>query len=293
MAYHSEKQSWLDRPVFSFFPALKGAMLIFTLIILLAIISRLYDLGARVFSHDENLHVYFSWLYFIGKGYQYSPLMHGPLQFHLLALTYILFGASDFTARLPQAIASILTIVLLWKWRRYLGRFGTLVAAGLMLISPFMLYYGRYARNEAFIGVIFVLTLYAILRYLETGKARYLFLLTIATILHFTVKETAFIYTAQALLFLAFYLINRVARSPWKHKSLLNVFISILCIGVLLAGAALGITIYGRTQVATNASQTAAPILPGQIPGLPASHLGQFSVVTILLLLAGVAFLLA
>ncbi len=176
MVDNSEKQSWLDRPIFSIFPMFNGETLIFSLVILLAIISRFYDLGARVFSHDENLHVYFSWLYSIGKGYQYSPLMHGPLQFHLLALTYILFGATDLTARLPHAIASILTIVLLWKWRRYLGRFGTLVAAGLMLFSPFMLYYGRYARNEAFIGVIFILTLYAILRYLETGKARYLFL---------------------------------------------------------------------------------------------------------------------
>jgi DNA-binding beta-propeller fold protein YncE len=268
-------------------------MLIFALLIFLAILSRFYDLGARVFSHDENLHVYFSWLYSIGKGYQYSPLMHGPLQFHLLALTYILFGANDFTARLPQAIASILTIVLLWKWRRYLGVSGTLVAAGLMLISPFMLFYGRYARNEAFIGAIFVLTLYAILRYLETGKARYLFLLTFATILHFTAKETAFIYTAQALLFLAFYLINRTARSPWKQKSLQNIFIIFLCIGVVLAGAALGFTIYGRTLITTNASQTAAPILPGQIPGLPVSHFGQISAITILLLLAGVAFLLA
>ncbi|MGD0750819.1 MAG: flippase activity-associated protein Agl23 [Anaerolineales bacterium] len=293
MVYNSEKQSWLDRPIFSFFPALNGEMLIFSLIILLTAISRLYDLGARVFSHDENLHVYFSWLYSIGKGYQYSPLMHGPLQFHLLALTYILFGASDFTARLPHAIASILTIILLWKWRRYLGRFGTLVAAGLMLISPFMLYYGRYARNEAFIGVIFVLTLYAILRYLETGKSRYLILLTIATILHFTAKETAFIYTAQALLFLAVYLINRVTRSPWKHQTALNIFLIILSIGVLLAGAALGITIYSRTQVATNASQTAAPIIPGQIPGVPASHNGQLSAASILLILAGMAFLLA
>ena len=49
-----EKQSWLDLSIFSFLPALTGEMLIFALIILLAIISRLYDLGARVFSHDEN-----------------------------------------------------------------------------------------------------------------------------------------------------------------------------------------------------------------------------------------------
>ncbi|MGB8214745.1 MAG: flippase activity-associated protein Agl23 [Anaerolineales bacterium] len=242
MSETTEKHSWLDRPIFSTFPALTGEILIFSIIILLASISRLYNLGMRVFSHDENTHVFYSWLYATGKGYQYNPVSHGPLQFHLLALTYQFLGASDFTARLPHALASILTIVLLWKWRRYLGRAGTLVAAGLMLISPFLLFYGRYARNEAFIGVIFVLMLYAILRYLETGKARYLVLLTLATILHFTAKETAFIYTAQAMLFLAVYLIHRVTRAPWKNRAILYAFGISLSIGVLVACAALGLT---------------------------------------------------
>ena len=293
MSDNPKKSSWLDRPIFSIFPPLTGELAIFVLIILLVIISRLYDLGARVMSHDENLHVYFSWLFSIGKGYQHTPLMHGPLQFHLLALTYLLIGASDFTARFPHAIASILTIVLLWKWRRYLGRAGTLVAAGLMLISPFMLYYGRYARNEAFVGVFFVLTLYAILRYMEIGKKRYLVLLAIATALHFTTKETAFIYTAQALLFLAVYLINRVTRAPWKIRAIQNIFIVFLSIGVLLAGAALGLTIYNRVQVATDASQTAAPIIPGQIAGATSSLIKQLSSVSTLLIIAGIALLLA
>ncbi|MGA2489287.1 MAG: flippase activity-associated protein Agl23 [Anaerolineales bacterium] len=291
MSETPQKSSWLDRPIFSIIPPLTGEMLIFVLIIMLAIVSRLYELGARVMSHDENLHVYFSWLFSIGKGYQHTPLMHGPLQFHLLALTYLLIGASDFTARFPHAIASILTIVLLWKWRRYLGRAGTLVASVLMLISPFMLYYGRYARNEAFIGVFFVLTLYAILRYLETGKKRYLILLTITTVLHFTSKETAFIYTAQALLFLAIYLINRVTRVPWKNRSILKSFIIFLSIGVLLAGIALGLIIYNRVQASTNASQTAAPIIPGLISGVSTSLGRQFSSVDVLLILAGSAFL--
>ncbi len=288
----NSKSSWLDRPLFTIFPALTREMLVFSLIILLAIISRLYNLGARVMSHDENLHVYFSWLYSIGKSYQYTPLMHGPLQFHLLALTYLLFGASDFTARFPHALASILTIILLWKWRRYLGRAGTLVAALLMLISPFMLYYGRYARNEAFVGLFFVLTLYAILRYLETGKVRYLLFLTIATVLHFSAKETAFIYTAQAMLFLAIYLINRVTRAPWKNRGALNGFFIALSIGILLAGGALGLTIYNRVQVTSDASQTAAPIIPGQIPGSTIPLIGQLSSITILLILALSAFLI-
>ncbi len=292
MSDNPEKSSWLDRPIFSIFPALTGELFIFILIILLATFSRLYDLGARVMSHDENLHVYFSWLFSIGKGYQHTPLMHGPLQFHLLALTYLLFGASDFTARFPAAIASILTILLLWKWRRYLGRAGMLIAAGFTLISPYMLYYGRYARNEAFIGLFFVLMLFAILRYLETGKKRYLILLTIATVLHFISKETAFIYTAQALLFLAVYLINTVTRAPWKNNTVLNGFILVLSIGVLVAAVALGLTIYNRIQSTTDASQTAAPIIPGQIPRASTTHIGQLSSVTPLLAFAGSAFLL-
>ncbi|MCJ7724135.1 MAG: glycosyltransferase family 39 protein, partial [Anaerolineales bacterium] len=86
-----------------------------------------------------------------------------------------------------------------------MGKAGTLFAAFLMLISPFMLFYGRYVRNEVYCGLFGILLLYSILRYLESGKKRYLYLLTTALVLNFTAKETAYIYTAQALLFLAIY----------------------------------------------------------------------------------------
>ncbi|MBE3040588.1 MAG: TIGR03663 family protein [Chloroflexi bacterium] len=287
-----DKRSWLDRPLFATLPVFTGEMLLFIVIIILMAVSRLFNLGVRVMSHDESLHAYYSWLFSIGQGYQHTPTTHGPLQFHLLALTYFLFGDNAFTARLPHAIASILTVVLLWNWRRYLGRAGMLVAAGLVLISPYMLYYGRYARNEAFVALLGVLTLYAILRYLETGKKRHLLLLTAATALHFTVKETAFIYTAQALLFLAFYLVNRVTRSPWKNNIVLNGFIVILSVGVLLIGAALGVTIYTRAQAATDAGQTTVPLIPGTTPET-APLAGHLPSVTSLIVLASIAFVAA
>ncbi|MBI2911572.1 MAG: hypothetical protein HYY05_05465, partial [Chloroflexi bacterium] len=59
----------------------------------------LWDLGGRALHHDESLHAVYSWYLFIGRGYQHDPLMHGPFQFHGLALLYFLFGVSDFTAR--------------------------------------------------------------------------------------------------------------------------------------------------------------------------------------------------
>jgi uncharacterized protein (TIGR03663 family) len=292
MIKNENKRSWLDRPLFDSIPSFTGEILIFVVIVILMAISRLYNLGARVMSHDESLHAYYSWLFSIGQGYQHTPTTHGPLQFHLLALTYILFGDNDFTARLPHAIASILTVVFLWKWRRYLGRAGMLVAAGLVLISPYMLYFGRYTRNEAFVALLGVLTLYLILRYLETGKKRHLLLLTVTTALHFTVKETAFIYTAQALLFLAVYLVNRVARSPWKTNGILNGFVVALSVGLLLIGAAVGLTIYTRAHVTTDASQTTTPLIPDAGSGA-APLAGHSSSVSSLIVLASIAFIAA
>src|SRR5512147_243795 len=99
--------SWLDRPLHPSLPAVTMERLIFAAIILLAIVSRLYDLGLRVMSHDESLHTYFSWLLYRGQGYQHTPMMHGPWQFHWIALSYFLFGVSDFTARIPAALFSI------------------------------------------------------------------------------------------------------------------------------------------------------------------------------------------
>ena len=169
-------------------------------------------------SHDESLHTYFSWLLYRGQGYEHSPMMHGPFQFHFVALTYFLFGASDFTSRIPAALFSIATVWMVWYWRRYLGKWGALIAAFLMVISPYMLYYGRYVRNESFVGFSGVVMLYAMLRHLEVGGKKYLFLLAGALALHFTSKETAFIYTAQALIYLAIYFIAQVTRRPWRGR---------------------------------------------------------------------------
>jgi uncharacterized protein (TIGR03663 family) len=262
-------RSKLDRPLFSKPSTLNIEKVLFAIILILMVFSRLYDLGVRVMSHDESLHVYYSWLFSIGQGYQHTPTTHGPLQFHLIALTYLFFGDNDFTARLPHALASIITVVLLWKWRRYLGRSGMLVSAGLILISPYMLYYGRYARNEAFVALLGVLTLYGILRYLETGKYRYLLLLTIATALHFTVKETAFIYTAQALLFLAIFLFLTINRKPWQNNRLRNWFLVTLAVAAIFFIAALGDTFLLRSQFAMSTSQTSAPLLPDLPLGNP------------------------
>jgi predicted membrane-bound mannosyltransferase/DNA-binding beta-propeller fold protein YncE len=258
-----QKQSWLARPIHSSLPAITNEIAIFAGIMMLAIVTRFYMLEIRVMSHDESLHTYFSWLLYRGQGYQHSPMMHGPFQFHIVALTYFLFGANDFTSRIPTALFSIAIVGSMWYWRRYLGKWGALVAALLMVISPYMLYYGRYVRNESFVAFSGVVMLYAMLRHLEAGGRKYLYILTAALTLHFVSKETSYIYVAEALLFLAMYFIVQVTRQRWQDREgEYRAFIISLGLAILLAA---GAAVYGlslRHAETASPTETALPSDP-------------------------------
>ncbi|MGD9091443.1 MAG: TIGR03663 family protein, partial [Anaerolineales bacterium] len=251
-----ERKSWLDYPIFSA-QTLSWEVVLFGFIIFLVIGTRFFDLGTRVMSHDETSHVYFSWLFEQGSGYSHDPVTHGPLQFHLVALSYFIFGDSDFSARIPAALFSIATVAFMWNYRRFIGRTGAIIAAILLLISPYILYYGRYVRNEAFVALFGVITLWAILSYLESGASRYLYWLTAATALHFTSKETSFIYTAQALIFLAFYLLFRLTKLKWSIPEMRSHFIYAALAGILLLAIAGGTVMINRGSIEAETLDTA------------------------------------
>ena len=288
-----EKKSWLERPIHPSLPSITNEIFLFGLLILLAFVSRFYDLGARVMSHDESLHTYFSWLLYKGQGYQHTPMMHGPLQFHLLALTYFLFGVSDFTARIPAALFNIATLWMVWYWRRYLGKIGALLAGAMMLISPYLLFYGRYVRNEAYSGFAGMLMFYAILRYLEEGENRHLYLLTAALVLNFTSKETAFIYAAQALLFLGILLLVRRTREKWEDSLAFIGFIGTAIVGALLALSGIAIYLQEKGTGTLSGEAWSAPGSNpfGEAPPAPANLEGIS--LTLIFVLAAIALLAA
>jgi predicted membrane-bound mannosyltransferase/sugar lactone lactonase YvrE len=273
----AEKHSWLDRPLIGTI-TINWETILFTAIVFLAVVSRFYDLGTRVMSHDETSHVYFSWQLEQGRGYKHDPITHGPLQFHLIALSYFLFGDSDFSGRFPAAVFSIATVAFLWFYRRYLGRAGALIAAGLMLISPYILYYGRYARNEALVGLFGVILLWGMLRYFETGAPRYLLWIVASTVFHFTSKETAYIYTAQALIFLAIFFVGQVIRSPWSKSAYRAWFLVALLVTILLVGAA-GFLFLGGESQSLSPTETSEPSVPGE--ALPAASPGSLPVLAL------------
>ena len=117
--------SWLDQRLFNRIQ-LNWETILFVIILIVAVVSRFYDLESRVMSHDENTHVYYSWRFSRGEGLAHDPLMHGPFQFHLVALSYFTFGDNDFTARIPGALFSIASA----------GRPSILTAVGAFGVTP-------------------------------------------------------------------------------------------------------------------------------------------------------------
>ena len=209
------------------------------LVILIALLTRFYMLGERVISHDESLHTYYSWQLYRGQGFQHTPLMHGPFQFHVVALSYFLFGANDFTSRVPAALFGVGAVALLWWFRPWLGRKGALAAAAMLTISPYMLYYARYVRNEAFVVVWALLMALATLQYFADRRPRWLYLMALAIALNHATKETAFIYDAIWLLFLAVLYAGDLWRGPWRTRNMHLLFWS-LSAGGLIGSAAVG-----------------------------------------------------
>ena len=241
------KIAWPDKPVMKAFPLFSWEKLILAVIILLAILSRFILIGSRVMSHDEINHVTPAYSLYQGNGYAHNPVTHGPFQFHMLALSYFLLGDSDFSSRVPAAAFSLAAVIfVLYAFRRYLGRVGALLVGLFFLVSPYILYYGRYTRNEAFIELFAALTFYAFFRYYEKRDNKALYILAVTTALQFTTKEVAYFYCAQLLLFCGFLFLRDLWKMPWESTKIRANAATYFLTGVLFVlGALLSLMLLG------------------------------------------------
>ncbi len=249
-----------------------GEKLAYVAIFLIAVFTRFWDLGARVMSHDESLHTRFSWYLYHGDGFAHTPMMHGPILFHMTALNYLLFGPSDFTARIYAAVVGIIVVMLPFFMRKWLGKTGALVASAFFLISPLILYYSRYIREDmpAILGALIMVI--AIWRYMERREFKYLLWLSFGQIYLFASKEVSFIYIAIFGSFMTLYLIGRLLEVEWKNKIAHLVFV-IALIGVLFSLVLLGGVVYLESLfdaalpgAATDEAQTVTPLDPNALP---------------------------
>ncbi len=218
---------------------LNWELVLYIAIFLLAVFTRFHMLDDRVMSHDESLHTRFSYNLYNEGNFQHTPLMHGPVLFHATALSFHLFGDSDFSGRIYTALLGVIMVMFPLLLRKWLGRWGALLASAMLLISPLLLYYNRYIRHDTPSILFGLIMAYCVLMYLD-GSPRFrrrpcwLYLFAAAMILNLGSKETAFIYIAIFGSFLLIYFLVRLAQRQYRLPG--KPIFSAIMLGILLGG---------------------------------------------------------
>jgi predicted membrane-bound mannosyltransferase/DNA-binding beta-propeller fold protein YncE len=236
------EQDFLSRPLLTTL-SLDWEKAIYIAFIVVAIITRFWDLGSRVMSHDESLHTQFSYQFYNGDGFNHTPLMHGPFLFHITAVSYWLFGDSDLSARIPVAIFGVLLVFMPYLLRRWLGPIGALFTSFIFLISPYITYYSRYIRHDIYVIVWSIIVLVAIWSYIRQREEKFLWWFAAGTALMFSTKEVAFIYVAIFGSFLVLRLLVRVGSAEWFRQAvpkLRSTLFLVLAGLLLISGGFLG-----------------------------------------------------
>ena len=96
-------------------------LLPFAVVAVTALALRLVSLSDKPLHHDESEHAWFAWRIVTGHGYQYDPTFHGPVQFSLTTLVYLVLGVGDFAARVAPALLGTAITLLPFFLRRQIG----------------------------------------------------------------------------------------------------------------------------------------------------------------------------
>ncbi|MDI6858414.1 MAG: TIGR03663 family protein [Dehalococcoidia bacterium] len=198
-------------------PLTRIEVALFLAIAALALLLRFWQLDARTFHGDEAVHAGFAWQLADGRGYEHNPLTHGPFQFFATALVFVLFGDSDFTARLLPALFGAALAALPFLFRGQLGRVGALVTSLMLAVSPTLLYFSRFARNDIYIALFTFGLVICIWRFLAEGRRLYLYLTAALLALSFAAKEVTFITVGILLVYLDLLVTSEMgAQMGWR-----------------------------------------------------------------------------
>lgn len=188
-------------------------LLTYTVIIVTSAFLRLFQLGDRAMHHDESLHAFYSWQLSNGLGFVHNPMTHGPLQMELTAGIFVLLGDSDFTARFLYALTGILLVMMPILFRDFLGRTGAILTSSMLCVSPALVYFSRFARNDIIMAVFTFGIVICMWKYFETQKPRNLYIMSGLLALCFGAKESAFLLAGL----IGFYLIVVTAYFAWTN----------------------------------------------------------------------------
>jgi uncharacterized protein (TIGR03663 family) len=174
----------------------------------------MYGLDSPPLFYDESVHAYFANTVLKGT-YSYDPGYHGPLLFYSVAPIIAFFGETEFTLRILPALLGVAFICSIYLYRRYLGKI-VFLAMLFCAVSPIIVNYSRFYREDVYQLLFVSLAAYFLLRYLEAEKkwnevkfdklTVFLLLSAVFLALFSAVKETFYVFAFFLLIYLFFYL---------------------------------------------------------------------------------------
>jgi len=146
----------------------------------LALAARFVGLGSRPFHWDEARVGYWSLRFLDTGAFEYRPVAGGPFLYVVERHVLGLVGASDATARAVVAAVGGLSPLVALLFRSRLDDAETVGMAGLLAVSPALLYYGRFLRGDLPLAAFGLVVVGCAVRILDTDdpavarRARYL-----------------------------------------------------------------------------------------------------------------------
>src|SRR5947209_4515767 len=138
-----------------------------------------------------------------------------PLGFWLQVFSAKLFGFTPFSVLLPQAVAGVLSVILLYYLvRRHFGVVAGLLAALALALSPISVVTNRNITIDSTLALTLLLGAWTVLRAAETGRLRWLLLAAAIVGLDFNIKmmEAYLVVPAFRVLYLL-----AAPKSLWKR----------------------------------------------------------------------------
>ena len=202
---------------------------VIAILVALAVFSRFYMLDQRPVAHDESLFAVFARDISIGVGYDYDPMLHGPLLLEVQALVFSierqlndLFSA-DFSAELrgkasmrsTVAVCGLLLFLALFLFKPWLKTYGLFFASALLLTSPTLLFYSRFLRNDVPFLLATMLFIGCLGRAFGRREAAYIFPAILSAALMACIKEnTVFVLFTCACFTILLLVIDQISGKP-------------------------------------------------------------------------------
>src|SRR5205807_7322325 len=159
-----------------------------------------------------------------------------PVGFWFEVISARIFGFTPFSVLLPQALAGVLSVLLLYSLvQRHFGVVAGLLAALALALSPISIVTNRNITIDSTLALTLLVGAWAVLRAAETGRLRWLLLSAVIVGIGFNIKmlEAYLVVLAFGLLYLL-----AAPRSVWKrigHLALAGALLLVISLSWVVA----------------------------------------------------------